>query len=353
MSKHARRPESGKFPLSLSLPTLHALRAFSSLVSVESKLLKGHCFNVPLYLAETMLIRVSGVRYQHPNVRLVLPNIKAHPDAKVVANVLRQIRNLGVIVQTAEDMPLEFPPVAEVLTRLDADPFGSFSGTLNVDCSILLAFASDVSHGRVEAKDWHNKIISRQIKMENEDQVLPNSMWPACGSRKLVCTRKAAEKMQEIVDTMGTETEKRRAALLLGRDTLLSREQVLENFQRLSDYPIPPEWNIPIEIVDIDMASIMAELPPVAEKVSEIFLPTGINRSVFLFGWSANLTTISSNATAAKEIETAIEEENISSKTLDRQAYSQGTKGPDIWICPFARSLVGKEKNRRGAKNSI
>jgi hypothetical protein len=269
----------------------------------------------------------------------------------VVANFLRQIRNLGVNVQTAEDMPSTFPSVTEVLSRLDTDPFEAFSGTLNVDCSILLAFASDVSHGRVEPEHWHNKIISRQIEMESEDNVLPSSIWPACGARKLVCTREAAEKMQEIVDTMGTETEKRRAALLLGRDSCLSREQALEEFQKFSDYPIPPEWNLPIEVVDVDMASIMASLPSAAKKVSEIFLPTGINRSVFLFGWSADLTTISSNAAAARDIEMAIEEENLSSKRLKGQATAQDTKGPNIWICPFARSLVGKEKTRRGAKN--
>jgi hypothetical protein len=47
----------------------------------------------------------------------------------------------------------------------------------------------------------------------------------------------------------------------------------------------------------------------------------------------------------------AIEEENLSSKRLKGQATVQDTKGPNIWICPFARSLVGKEKTRRGAKN--
>jgi Protein of unknown function (DUF1308) len=271
----------------------------------------------------------------------------------VVANVLRQIRNLGIDVQTAEDMPSTFPSVAEVLTRLDINPFEAFSGTLNVDCSILLAFASDVSHGRVEPEHWHNKIISRQIQMENEDKVLPSSMWPACGARKLVCTREAAEKMLEIVDTMGTESEKRRAALLLGKDSHLSRQRILEEFQKLSDYPVPPEWNLPIEVVDVDIASIIASLPPAANKVSEIFLPNGINRSVFLFGWFANLTTISSNATAARDIEMAIEDENLSSKKLDGLVITQNTLGPNIWICPFARSLVGKEKTRRGAKNTV
>jgi hypothetical protein len=206
-----------------------------------------------------------------------------------------------------------------------------------------------LSHGRVEPADWHVKAISRQIEMENEDPLLPNSVWPACGSRKLVCTHEAAVRMQEIVDTIGTETEKKRAALMvqLGNNLNLSKEQLLEEFQKLSDYAIPPEWNLPIEVVDLDIASIMSNLPPLAQRVSELL--TAINQSVFLFGWSANITTISSNATVAKEIETLIEEENASSKRLDGQAVSQDTKGPDIWLSPSARSLVGKMKHPRGA----
>jgi hypothetical protein len=144
--------------------------------------------------------QATRVRYQNPKIRLVLPKIKAQPDAREVANVLRKISNLGVTIQTAEHVPSEFPAVAEVLDRLAADRFESFSETLNMDCTILLAFASDLSHGRVEPEDWHNKAISRQIEMESEDQLLPSSLWPACGNRKLVCTREAAVRMQEIVD---------------------------------------------------------------------------------------------------------------------------------------------------------
>jgi hypothetical protein len=293
--------------------------------------------------------RATRVRYQHPKVHLVLPKIKAQPDAKEVANVLRQIRNLGVIVQTAENVPSEFPPVAEVLDRLAADRFESFSETLNVDCTILLAFASDLSHGRVEPEDWHNKAISRQIEMESEDQVLPNSLWPACGARKLVCTREAAVRMQEIVDTIGTETEKKRASLMLNLEnrSFLPKKHLLEEFQKLSDYTIPLDWNLPIEVVDIDLASVRSNLPPVAEKVSEVL--TIINQSVFLFGWSTGRTTISSNRTAAKEIEMIIEDTIASPQRLDVQAVSAGTRGPDIWLSPTSRSLVGKEKQRRGA----
>ncbi|PMD21950.1 hypothetical protein NA56DRAFT_571372 [Hyaloscypha hepaticicola] len=291
----------------------------------------------------------TRVRYQHPKIRLVLPRIKAQPDSKEVANLLQQIRNLGVTIQTMEDMPPEFPPIIEVLDRLAIDPFVSFSGTLNIDCTILLAFVSDLSHGRVEPADWHNKAISRQIEMENEDQLLQNSVWPSCGSRKLICTREAAVRMQEIVDTIGTETEKKRAALLfpLGNDFGLSREQLLEEFQQLSDYTVPPEWNLPIKVLDVDMNAIMSQLPPIAQKVSELLAP--INRSVFLYGWATSMTTISSNAVVAREIEKIIEEENESFKKAGGPALSQNIKGPEIWLGPSARSLVGKEKNRRGA----
>ena len=109
--------------------------------------------------------------------------------------VSRQIRKLGVIVQTAEDVPKHSPQVNMVLQHLAADRFESFSEVLNIDCTVLLAFASDLSHGRVEPEDWHNKAISRQIEMESEDQLLPSSLLPACGSRDMVCTREAAIRM--------------------------------------------------------------------------------------------------------------------------------------------------------------
>ena len=92
--------------------------------------------------------------------------------------------------------------------------------------------------------------------MEKEDQVLPDNVWPACGSRKLVCTREAAIRMNEIVDTIGTGTEKRR------RDYLLevlntygwSREQRIKAFQELSHYPLPLDWQLPITVVDAEIA---------------------------------------------------------------------------------------------------
>ncbi|KUJ22127.1 uncharacterized protein LY89DRAFT_608889 [Mollisia scopiformis] len=286
--------------------------------------------------------RVTRIRYRHPTVRLILPKIKAVPDSKEVGNVLKQIRELGVDVQTSEEVSSEYPPISSVIHRMASDRFEFFSESLNIDCTILLAFASDLSHGRVEPEDWHNKAISRQIEVENQDQLLPSNLWPACGNRKMVCTRAAAVRMQEIVDIIGTETEKRRATLLLdtSTDCQLSREDRIREFQKLSDYAVPLGWALPIAVVDIDIPEIMASLPPVAEKVLESL--TSINKSVFLYGWSTGKTTISSNGAVAKDVESTIEAHRMDEETI----------GPDIWLSASSRSLVGKEKERRGANSN-
>lgn len=282
--------------------------------------------------------RAARIRYHHPSIRLVLPRISKN-GPKQVQGVLQHIRALGVTVQTAEDIPLS-RPVAEVLHLLAADRYSTFSKTINLDCTILLAFVSDLSHGRVAPQDWHNKDIARQIKLEAEDQLLPSSLWPACSDRKLVCTREAADRMHEIVNIFGTETEKKRAALLVyeGCDGAapLIREQCIEAFQKLSDYQVPLEWSLPVTVVDFDMEAIKSSLPPIAKEVENVLV--SINQSVFFYGWYAGNTTLSSNGSVAKAIEAKIEENRVHDED----------SGPDVWLCTTSRSLVGKEKERRG-----
>lgn len=277
------------------------------------------------------------IRYRYPTVRLVLPRIEL-PVQKEVANVLDQVKSVGVTILTKKDIP-EPPSMEDFLSTLASeDEFGRFSEILNVDCTILLALVSDLSHGQVEKEDWHNKAISKQIETEEHEKLLPSNLWPACGSRKLVCSRHAAKRMHEIVDIIGTETEKKRTALLMANveeTRLLRQEQRIQAFQELSEYQVPEHWNIPIEIEDIEIPELLSSLPPVAKTVSKSLSP--INQSVFLYGWAAKQTTISSNRTAAKEIETIIE----ANRTSDDEI------GPDIWLCPTVRSLVGKEKQRR------
>jgi hypothetical protein len=253
-----------------------------------------------------------------------------------VDELIKQIETLGIKVQTSEGLP-DVVPISAALPRMAVDSFAGFSSTLNVDCTILLALVSDLSHSRVQVEDWHHRAILRQIEMENENQLLPNSLWPAMGSRPLVCAGEAAKRMHEIVDLIGTQSEKQRRDCLMEVEytTHWSKEQRIRGFQELSAYSIPLDWNIPIKVVEIDTALMQQQLPPAAEQVSKLLSP--INRSVFLYGWATGRTTISSNRTVAKEIEGTIESHRL----------AEDDAGPDIWLCPTARSLVGKEKTRR------
>ena len=275
------------------------------------------------------------VRYRHPRLRILLP--KVHLGViKEVDNLIERIRSLGISVETFEQATTA-PPIEDILSRLAVDPFTDFSRTLNVDCTVLLAFVSDLSHSHVDPKHWHHKAILRQIEVEKENQLLPNSLWPACGSRKLVCTREAAKRMYEIVNLIGTDTEKERTAYLMDFDdaTTKTREDRVEGFRRLSEYDVPSDWNLPIKIVDVDVEKIKEDLPRFGQKAAEGL--SEINQSVFLYGWYMKYTTVSSNRTVAKEIESSVEENRTSVED----------EGPHIWLCPTARSLVGKEKTRR------
>ena len=86
-------------------------------------------------------------------------------------------------------------------------------------------------------------------------------------------------------------------------------------------------------VSDIKTAIEAGSLPLVAEQVAEQL--TDINRSVFMYGWMQGLTTVSSNRTVAKGIENIVERNGM------------GAMGPEIWLREPARSLLGKEKERR------
>ena len=127
--------------------------------------------------------RRERVRCRHPAVRLVLLNISRNTQEQAVAQCLKSIRALGVIVQTAEDFPSSpLNLTQEVLDRMTADQFHTFTSQLNIDPSLLIAFASDISNRELAPQDWHCDNMSDQIKLEmglKVSDLLPVSRTPA------------------------------------------------------------------------------------------------------------------------------------------------------------------------------
>ncbi|KAK2871981.1 hypothetical protein FQN49_002658 [Arthroderma sp. PD_2] len=294
------------------------------------------------------------VRYRHPRVRLVLPKIVEGQVAEI-DKIIRKVRKVGVTVECAAagapnndlvvngEVPLDTvddDPTA-LFSSLLPNPFPHMTPTLNVDCTLLLAFVSDLSHTQnLECQPSYHPAINRQIELEVQKPLLPSELWPATGDRDLVCTMRAAKRMQEIVNTRGTPKEKERTKLLMGEvDDVSDRSSLISRFQELSDYTVPLEWKLPIKVVDaqpdIDRGWKDGSLPYIARSIAQKL--SDINRSVFLYGWAAGLTTISSNRTVIKQIETWIEEQ---------RGDDDEVCGPAVWVCDTARSLIGKDSNR-------
>ncbi|KAI9766373.1 MAG: hypothetical protein M1840_006637 [Geoglossum simile] len=276
--------------------------------------------------------KATRIQYKHPQIRFVLPKIAPGITPEIDA-LIANIKATGAQVECGSSLvtnDASVPAIGDVAQNLLVDPFASFSSTLNIDCTILLALVSDLSHGEITLEPRFHRAIVRQIELEKQEKLLPELLFPAMGARELVCTREAYKRMREIVELIGTSTEKERTSLLMGGDLEKPRKVLVNEFQGLSEYEVPRDWNLPIKVVESDTAA-KKTLPPSAEIVAQNL--SEINQSVFLFGWASGWTTISSNRTVAKLIENIVEEHR--------------EMGPDIWLCPTARSLVGKEKNRK------
>lgn len=288
----------------------------------------------------------TRVRYRHPRIRFVLPRIDETSSSDIV-DLCNVIRGYGIIVETGEGYLSGSHPVDNTktpdLSHLLPSHFQRLTPSLNVDCTLLLAMVSDLSHYKsILPSPEHHSAINRQIEIEKEHPLLPVELWPATVDRNMFCTDEAAKRMREIVDTLGTDTEKTRTLLLIGDPPFegWDTEALLQKFQELSDYQVPSQWRLPIKAVEagpeIDSGRKHDKLPAIVGRVAETL--SDINYSIFLYGWVTGMVTVSSNRTVVRQIEVTVEKNRGDLKDLE---------GPPVWVCDTPRSLIGKEKDRR------
>jgi len=297
---------------------------------------------IPLIkMAEDILKAAKEVRIksQQPTVKFILPRIIIGKDVEV-DKLINRLRDKGVIIDCSATC-LQARPLANILDNLLPSPIKDFTSTVNIDCTILLALVSDFSHYDVTSEPWFHNALNKQIELEDEQNLLANMLYPALVGRKLVATAEAVKRMQEIVDTIGTPDEKKRTALFVNQTTSTSGDMESDsqdrrnNLATLSKLDVPADLFLPILTVpDENVEDIMLRLPAAARQVKGILLP--INQSVFFHGWMENITTITSNKTVVRKIEAVL-----------NQYADTEREWPKLWLCPTARSLVGKEKARR------
>lgn len=278
--------------------------------------------------------RANPVQGRPPQVRLVLTRITAG-QMKEVDGIIAKIRATGAIVQCAEDIPPS-QPIEAVLNDLLVDRTRALSEILNIDCTVLLALLSDISHKPCQILDWYPGEVKAQIKEEAGENLLPTHLYPAIGSHSMVCTQEAADQMKLIVETLATDAEKQRAQLLIGQGAWEGRtsEDLVEEWASMSDHPIPDGFKLPIRVVPSNIETIATRLPAAASKLQDEM--SRLNASIFFYGWAEGLTTLSSNRARARQIEHAINQHGL----------QDGEAGPHIWLCGESRSLIAKHGRR-------
>ncbi|KAF2104801.1 hypothetical protein NA57DRAFT_51602 [Rhizodiscina lignyota] len=271
--------------------------------------------------------RTVRINYRHPQLQFILPNI-TEGRVPQIDTILESVRSTGFKILFGIDLG-NSPSIKESLARMAFDDYNQFTNTLNIDCTVLLAIVSDISHGDVGEQQTSRPMIRDQMKMEAKHPLLPQ-LLPMMRERRLQCTEAAASHMRQIVNEIGTASEQERTAIMFGHTLSESNSgDLLQDLQRLSSHAIPSDLHLPIEIVSDKAAA--DDLPPIAHKVAESL--RSINRSVFLYGWATGYTTITSNKGVA----------NLIKRLVEEYRTSEDEVGPNIWLSTYSRSLLAKE----------
>ncbi|KAH9838119.1 Protein of unknown function (DUF1308) [Teratosphaeria destructans] len=296
--------------------------------------------DVPLVRTARALARAAKcfrVRTRIPQAVLILPRVREGETAEI-DSMLQTCRAFGTTLMCGDDGE-KAPTIEEALPSIAPSPLDSLSHVLNIDCTVLLAIVSDFSHGKVTEQPWFHSGLRLQVELEDKENLLPSLLYPVLTGHPLVCTKEAAKRMREIVETIGTASEKARTAVLFGDSTSKSPPELVQEMQGWSAYDVPSDLQLPIKVIDQNENDCLSRLPSQvvnANKGITGFSP--INNSVFLYGWASGCTTITSNRSAVTQLHAHLEQ----FEDLEDDVW------PNLWLCPTARSLVGKEK--RGVK---
>ena len=328
--------------------------------------------------------RATRIKYRHPQVTFILPRIIEGEDDAIDA-VVADIRATGAVVacgEHANGLDTSQPVLSEVFDHMLPSPtHPPLTTTLNIDCTILLALISDISH--VSRNDlppspsnisgtYHSAIL-KQVESEEHAPLLPRELYPLMEGRKLVCTSLAATRMREIVITMGTQSERDRAAVLFaeGQHADAPVEKLRTAWQRCSCHQLPDNINFPIVVVEdftsfdvkpSDNSGRHVPPAPMVQRLTKTMNLSAINASVFIYGWVNDVVTVTSNKVVAVGIERTLnrildEDEHHHANTRARaDAANSGDQrqrdataasefvGPKMYVCETARSLIGKDK---------
>jgi len=294
--------------------------------------------------------RQTRIQYLHPSVTIVLSNVLYDPQTaeQPLKDFINRILATGARVQTSNGL-LKFSPapaLEDVIDKLIITPSliaENITDPINIDTTILLALVSDISHQDVPIEPRFHETVLRQLQLESDDHFLPSVIYPLCKGRQMVCTDEAYKRFMSITDIVGSKTEKLRATLIAQPQTqagkqqgddipTLSADEIHTKFQELSMHSLPQDLDLPIHVVPSMDAQFVTENTLAAAVGAHL---SANNRSVLFTGWRERITTVTSNGSVAKRLETLLGQHSTESADVS---------GPQVLVLPTSRSLVGTAK---------
>lgn len=334
----------------------------------------------------------TRIRYKHPKVKFVLPKL-TEGDEEAIDTVLANIRATGALVECGPTTTLngltnlslspDSRPVFDRMLPSSGQPI--LTPTINIDCTILLALISDISHiprpdlppAPANYSGTYHTAILKQIASEEDTPLLSHEIYPILSGRSLVCTSLAAQRMREIVTTMGTPSEEARAGILLGEGayTGVCAAELRSAWDEISTHNTPDDIALPLKVQEYispfttataatatadDGDDAATHFPAaIAKRLAASLNLSAINASVFMYGWQRDVVTLTSNRVVAGQIEKGLnwildEEERALAKNVagvngvggvaDTDVHVDGSAGAGAGAGGVGRRAGGKGK---------
>ncbi|KAL2201975.1 hypothetical protein CC79DRAFT_1373613 [Sarocladium strictum] len=250
--------------------------------------------------------------FRRPRIRLVLPLIvrQDHPDYDILFEQYTNIDpDVQVTIEDRDSLFLRSPLPANFIANLLGDPLADLTATVTLEHTVLIDLISDLTHCRLEPQPWQVLTTRSQIEEENshEGGWMAKWLYSSLPGRRLVITKAGAKHLYQILETVGTETEKERARLLVphpGEQRAITDEEARSRFQALSIHRLPDNFQIPVDVqTDADRLNdekIAAEVE--AARISNdntLQQPSSIlqdnHRATVLSAWRQGHTIVTSN----------------------------------------------------------
>ena len=149
---------------------------------------------------------------------------------------------------------------------------------ISLDITTLLSIVADVCNMPPHSIQYDKDTCAQvdQTEWEARAPTLPRTIFPYLETAdELITSPSVLAKMNKLLETIGSDTEKQRAAILFGSATAVTNESLTEQYNHLTIYPIPPGIPLPIKIIPVpaDFVSPLSDedLEKLSVEAAEVY----------------------------------------------------------------------------------